>query len=218
LFERSYECICYLLLIVVFIDELDIDSIDEFEKGMAALHPKPEDEEPECYCGDICKVEVLGDYKTLWQRFRMCNNLAYDPEPCDMKVQNNRSCCEVSSHVLNVFSKMLNLSLIVLQPVPPLCDYMVWIDTKRGAEVKHYLHNMVELNMMEEEFHTRRMVERKCAAYFAMQREMAWEDYKDKREEERARKCEKARHAKEAYARGGGRALLKPKWPRLTQD
>jgi hypothetical protein len=122
LFERSYECICYLLLIVVFIDELDIDSIDEFEKGMAALHPKPEGEEPECYCGDICKMEVLGDYKTLWQRFWMYNNLAYDPELGDTKVRSNQLCCEVSSQVLNVFSKMLNLSLIVLQPVPPLCD------------------------------------------------------------------------------------------------
>jgi hypothetical protein len=34
---------------------------------------------------------------------------------------------------------MLNLSLIVLQPVPPLCDYKVWIDTKRGMEAKRYL-------------------------------------------------------------------------------
>jgi hypothetical protein len=48
----------------------------------------------------------------------MCNNLAYDPKPCDMEVRNNRSCCEVSSQVLNVFSKMLNLPLIVLQHVP----------------------------------------------------------------------------------------------------
>jgi hypothetical protein len=48
--------------------------------------------------------------------------------------------------------------------------------------VKHYLHNMVELNMMEEEFRVRRMVEHKRAAYFAMQREMAHEEYKEKRE------------------------------------
>jgi hypothetical protein len=47
---------------------------------------------------------------------------------------------------------MLNLSLIVLQPVPPLCDYKVWIDTEKGVEAKCYLHNMVELNMMEEEY------------------------------------------------------------------
>jgi hypothetical protein len=39
---------------------------------------------------------------------------------------------------------------------------------------------MVELNMMEEEFHVRRMVERKRAAYFAMQREMKREEYKKK--------------------------------------
>jgi hypothetical protein len=62
----SYECICYLILIVVFIDELNIDSIDVFEKGMTALHPKPEGEEPECYFSDVCKMEVSGDYKTLW--------------------------------------------------------------------------------------------------------------------------------------------------------
>jgi hypothetical protein len=55
---------------------------------------------------------------------------------------------------------------------------------------------MVELNMMEEEFRACRMVERKCTAYFAMQREMAHEEYKDKQEEERAWKHEKARRAK----------------------
>jgi hypothetical protein len=51
---------------------------------------------------------------------------------------------------------------------------------------------MVELNMMEEEFHARRMAERKRAAYFAMKHEMDREEYKEKREEERARKSEKA--------------------------
>jgi hypothetical protein len=56
---------------------------------MAALHWKPEGPEPECYCGDVCKMEVSGDYKTLWQCFWMCNNLAYDPEPDDTEVQNN---------------------------------------------------------------------------------------------------------------------------------
>jgi hypothetical protein len=105
-----------------------------------------------------------------------------------------------------------------LQPVPPLCDYKVWIDIERGAEAKHYLCNMVELNMMEEEFRARRMAERKLAAYFTMQCEMAHEEYKEKREEERARKREKARHAKEAYARGVDKALMKGKWTRLTQD
>jgi hypothetical protein len=86
LFERSYECICYLLLIVVSVDELDIDSIDEFQKRMAALHLKPEGEEPECYCDDICKMEVSGD-----------------PELGDTVIRNNRLCCEVSSQVLNEF-------------------------------------------------------------------------------------------------------------------
>jgi hypothetical protein len=63
--KGSYECICYLLLIAVFIDDLDIDAIDGFAKGMHRLHLKPEGDEPECYCGDICKMEVSGDYKTL---------------------------------------------------------------------------------------------------------------------------------------------------------
>jgi hypothetical protein len=62
---------------------------------------------------------------------------------------------------------VLNLSLIVLQPVPPLCDYKVWIDTKRGAKAKRYLRSMVQLNIMEEEFHGRRMEECRRAAFFA---------------------------------------------------
>jgi hypothetical protein len=49
---------------------------------------------------------------------------------------------------------------------------------------------MVELNMMEE-FHARRMAKRKHAAYFAMQHEMDCEEYKEKREEERAKKRER---------------------------
>jgi hypothetical protein len=77
---------------------------------------------------------------------------------------------------------------------------------------------MVELNMMEEEFHAHRMTELKHVAYFAMQREMTHEEYKEKQEEERARKREKTRHAKEAYARGGEKALMKGKWPRLTHN
>jgi hypothetical protein len=103
LFERSYECICYLLFIVVFVDELDIDSFDGFEKGMTTLHLKPEGEGLDCYCRDVCKMEVLVDYKTLWQQFWMCNNLTYDPEPGDTEVRNNRLCCDVSSQVLNEF-------------------------------------------------------------------------------------------------------------------
>jgi hypothetical protein len=46
---------------------------------------------------------------------------------------------------------------------------------------------MVKLNMMEEEFRACRR-----ASYFAMQREMDHEEYKEKREEERTQKREKA--------------------------
>jgi hypothetical protein len=70
---------------------------------MPGLHSKPEGEEPECYCGDICKMNVSEYYKTLWQRFWICNNLADDPEPGDTEVRNNRLCCAVSSQVLNEF-------------------------------------------------------------------------------------------------------------------
>jgi hypothetical protein len=84
--------------------------------------------------------------------------------------------------------------------------------------VKCHLRNMVELNMMEEEFQGHRITERKRTAYFSMKREMAHEEYKEKREEERARKREKARRVNEVYAKGGERALIKAKWPRLTQD
>jgi hypothetical protein len=112
---------------------------------------------------------------------------------------------------------MLNLLLIILQLVPPLCYYKVWINTERGEKAKHHLRNMVQLNMMEEEFCARRMEERRRAAYFAMQREMNHEEYKEK-QEERARKCEKVRCAKETYSRGGEKALIKGKWPRLTYD
>jgi hypothetical protein len=55
------------------------------------------------------------------------------------------------------------------------------------------------------------MVERKYAAYFAIQREMAREEYKKKQEEERVKKHEKARHMKKAYARGGQRGLIRPR-------
>jgi hypothetical protein len=34
-------------------------------------------------------MEVSGDYKTLWQQFWMCNNLAYDPESGDIDVLYN---------------------------------------------------------------------------------------------------------------------------------
>jgi hypothetical protein len=75
---------------------------------------------------------------------------------------------------------MLNLSLIVLQHVPSLCDYNVWINTERNEEVKYYLRNMVELNMMEEELNACSMEERKRVAYFAMQREIDREHEKEK--------------------------------------
>jgi hypothetical protein len=96
--------------------------------------------------------------------------------------------CVVKSHIkyLMSYGKMLNLSFIGLQPVPPLCDYKLWIDTERDAEMKRYLHNMVELNIMLEEFRARRISERKCASYFAMKYKMAREDYKEKQEEEMA--------------------------------
>jgi hypothetical protein len=77
---------------------------------------------------------------------------------------------------------VLNLTLTVLQPVPPLCDYKMWIDTERDAKAKRYLRSMVGLNMMEEEFHARRTAERRCAAFFARQHEMDREEYKEKRE------------------------------------
>jgi hypothetical protein len=113
---------------------------------------------------------------------------------------------------------VLNLSFTVLQPVPPLCDYKLWIDTERDAEAKCYLRSMVDLNMMEEKFCARRMEERRCAAFFARQHEMDREEYKEKREQERARKHEKARRVKEVYERGGDEVLTKAKWPSLTQD
>jgi hypothetical protein len=59
-------CICYVLLIVVSVDELNIDSINRFQKGMTALHLKTDGDELECYCGDVCKMMMSCDYKTLW--------------------------------------------------------------------------------------------------------------------------------------------------------
>jgi hypothetical protein len=55
----------YLFPTVLSIDDNDINSIDGFDKGAPGLHPKPEGEEPECYCYDVCKMKVSGDYKTL---------------------------------------------------------------------------------------------------------------------------------------------------------
>jgi hypothetical protein len=106
---------------------------------------------------------------------------------------------------------MLNLSLIVLQLVFPLCDYKVWIDTERGEEAKNHLRRMVELNLMEEEFCARRTTEHRRVVFFANQCEMDHEEYKEMREEERARKREKTRRVKAAYERGGEKALVKGK-------
>jgi hypothetical protein len=64
---------------------------------------------------------------------------------------------------------------------------------------------------MEEELCARRMEGRRHAAYFAMRHEMARDEYKEKREEERTQKHEKARHAKEAFVRGGDKVLMKGK-------
>jgi hypothetical protein len=76
--------------------------------------------------------------------------------------------------------------------VPQLCEYKVGIDIESSTEAKRNLHSMVELNMMEGEFHAHRMEERRHAAFFARQREMDHEEYKEKREQERAWKHEKA--------------------------
>jgi hypothetical protein len=34
----------------------EADSIGGYEKTIPGLHPKPEGEPPECFCGDICKM------------------------------------------------------------------------------------------------------------------------------------------------------------------
>jgi hypothetical protein len=74
---------------------------------------------------------------------------------------------------------MINELFTILQPVLPLCDYKVWIDTVRGQEVISYLCLMAWLNMMEEEFHTHRMEEHKRATYFAIHCEMDHEQDKE---------------------------------------
>jgi hypothetical protein len=94
----------------------------------------------------------------------------------------------------------------------------MWIDTERGAEEISYLRSMARLNMMEEDFYGRRMAECQCSTYFAMHREMDHEENEEKREEKRAWKREKACRAKEAFARGGKKVLIKGKWSGLNQD
>jgi hypothetical protein len=82
---------------------------------------------------------------------------------------------------------MINEVFVILQHIPLLCDYKVWIDTVRGPEVISYLYSMAQLNMMEEDFYAHRMEEHKHASYFAM------------REEEREQKHEKARRTKISF-------------------
>jgi hypothetical protein len=55
----------FYVFTVVSDDELDIDAFDGYARTIRVLHPKPEDESQECFCGDVCKMEVSGDYKTL---------------------------------------------------------------------------------------------------------------------------------------------------------
>jgi hypothetical protein len=87
-------------LVVVSIDDRDIDTINGFAKTMPGLHSKREGEVPECYCGDPCRMNVSRDYKTLWQRFWMCNNVAYDPELGNTEVRMCKiSDCVVQSHI-----------------------------------------------------------------------------------------------------------------------
>jgi hypothetical protein len=100
LFESSYEWFCFIFLVLVSLDDRDIDAIDGFAKTMPRLHSKPEGEVLECYCSDPCKMNLSGDYKTLWQRFWMCDNLAYDPEPGDTEVWMCKiNDCIVQSHI-----------------------------------------------------------------------------------------------------------------------
>jgi hypothetical protein len=70
---------------------------------MPGLHPKPEGEVWECYHGDLCNINVSGDYKTLWYRFWICDNLAYDPEPGDTEVR----MCKISDCVVQSYIKYL---------------------------------------------------------------------------------------------------------------
>ena len=102
-------------------EELDIDALDGFTKGMRGLHPKPEGEDPECFCGDVCKMEVSGDYKTLWQRFWMCNNLAYDPEPGDTEVPYEFYYKHLQQVYLLISLQKIIISLLVFCSLFPPC-------------------------------------------------------------------------------------------------
>jgi hypothetical protein len=142
----------------------------------------------------------------------MCSNLTYDPEPGDAEVRYNIYYKQlIPARVLSDFFTLVIELFIISQPDSPLCEYNVWIDNVIGLEVISYLCSMFRLNMMEDEFHARRIEECTHATYFAMCYKMNREQEKEKREEERAQKCMKARHVKEAFARGGDKALIKEK-------
>jgi hypothetical protein len=131
-------------------------------------------------------MEVSNEYKTLWQRYWMCDNLAYNSEPGDTEVPYNIYFKHLQHFILiNVFT-IVNEVFIILQLVPPLCDYKVWIDTVRGLKAISYVYLMARINMMGEELCARRIEERRHAVYFTMRCEMDHEQEKEKREEERA--------------------------------
>jgi len=78
-------------------EELDIDSLEGFEGRYPSQFPKPEGPHPTCFCGDTCKMDVSANYKTLWQRYWMCPNLDYDPEPGQTEVLYES--CELFNYV-----------------------------------------------------------------------------------------------------------------------
>jgi hypothetical protein len=74
------------LFFVVPDAEFNINMLEDFAKVMPELQPKLEGLYLTFFCGDTYKMGVSGNYNTLWQRFWMCENLAYDPEPGDIEV------------------------------------------------------------------------------------------------------------------------------------
>jgi hypothetical protein len=100
----------------------------------------------------------------------------------------------------------------------PLCDYKVWIDTERDAEAKRYLHSIVELNMMDEEFRARRM--RSVGVLLSLPDSVSWIVRSIKRSESRrwhrsVRKYDVRRKSMTEVVRKRSR---RPKWLRLTQN
>jgi hypothetical protein len=105
---RALTSAFVIFFIVVSIDDHNIDSINGFVKIMPGLHPKPDGEVLECYCGDPCKINASGDYKILWQWLWMCDNLAYDPEPGDTEVR----MCKISDCIMQSHIKYLMMSCV----------------------------------------------------------------------------------------------------------